>query len=132
MTRKKIFHEFCFFLKKEVFFLIGICPLSVCLSSSSLAPSSSYTFHIFIYFSRTNKPSLTKLGTKHSWVKTEEDASLLNHYPRGGNCDIIKKNGPISTQHGTKHPWVKGVQFFSNKEPRPFPRGDNSNVLKIH
>ena len=33
--------------------------LSVCL----------YTFHIFIFFSRTTGPISTKLGTKYPWLK---------------------------------------------------------------
>ena len=31
--------------------------------------SLSWTFHIFIFFARTTRPILTKLGTKHPWVK---------------------------------------------------------------
>ena len=30
------------------------------------------------------------------------------------------------------HPWVKGIQVCSNKGPRPFPRGDNYQIAKIH
>ena len=32
----------------------------------------------------------------------------------------------------TKHPWVKGIQVCSNEGPRPFPRGDNYEIVKIH
>ena len=39
---------------------------------------------------------------------------------------------PISTKLGTKHPSVKGIQFYSNKGPCPFPRGDNCEIAKIH
>ena len=53
-------------------FLIKICPLLLLLSSlSSLALLLAllYTFHIYIFFSRTTGPISTKLGTKHPWVK---------------------------------------------------------------
>ena len=40
--------------------------------------------------------------------------------------------GPVSTKLGTKHPWVKGIQVCSNEGPRPFPRGDNYEIVKIH
>ena len=33
---------------------------------------------------------------------------------------------------GTKHPCVKGIQICSNEGPRPFPRGDNYEIAKIH
>ena len=33
---------------------------------------------------------------------------------------------------GTKHPCVKGIQVCSNDEPKPFPRGDNYEIAKIH
>ena len=39
---------------------------------------------------------------------------------------------PISTNPGTKHPLGKGIQFCSNEGPRPFPRGDNYEIAKIH
>ena len=39
---------------------------------------------------------------------------------------------PISTKLGTKFPWVKGIQVCSNEGPRPFPRGDNYEIAKIH
>ena len=43
-----------------------------------------------------------------------------------------KTTGPISTKLGTKHPWLKGTQICSNEGPRPFLRGDNSEIAKIH
>ena len=43
-----------------------------------------------------------------------------------------KTTEPISTKLGTKHPWVKGIQISSKKGPRPFPRGDNYEIAKIH
>ena len=43
-----------------------------------------------------------------------------------------KTAGPISTKLGTKHPWVKGIQVCANEGPRPFPRGDNYKIVKIH
>ena len=32
----------------------------------------------------------------------------------------------------TKHPWEKGIQVCSNEGHRPFPRGDNYEIVKIH
>ena len=43
-----------------------------------------------------------------------------------------KTTEPISTKLGTKHPWVKGIQVCSNEERRPFPRGNNYEIVKIH
>ena len=46
-----------------------------------------------------------------------------------------RTTGPISNKLGTKHPWVKGIQVCSNELnewPRPFPRGDNYEIVKIH
>ena len=31
-----------------------------------------------------------------------------------------------------RHPWVKEIQVCSNEGPRPFPRGDNFKIAKIH
>ena len=30
------------------------------------------------------------------------------------------------------HPWLKGIQFCLNEKPRPFLRGDNQEIVKIH
>ena len=38
----------------------------------------------------------------------------------------FRTTGPVSTKLGIKHPWVGEIQFFSNKEPCPSTRGDNS------
>ena len=43
-----------------------------------------------------------------------------------------RTTGSISTKLGTKYPWVKGSQVCANEGPRPFPRGDNFEILKIH
>ena len=65
-------------------------------------------------------------------------------FPRGDNYELAKIHWrnlkifisrtarPISTKLGTKHPWVMGIQFYSNEGPRPFPRGDNYKIAKIH
>ena len=48
---------------------------------------------------------------------------------------LLLKNlttGPISTKLGKKHPWVKGNHFLSIEGTRPFPRGDNYDIAKIH
>ena len=99
-----------------------------------------------IFFSRTTGPILTKLGTKYPWVKGIQVCSNEGPHssPRGDNNEIAKihwrnskifffrTNEPISTKLGTKHPWVKGTQVCSNEGPRPFPRGDNYEIVKIH
>ena len=99
----------------------------------------------FIFFSRTTGPFSNKLGTKHprvvglqvSWNEGSRP------FPSGDNYEIAKTywrnlkifsrtTGPISTKLGTKHPWVKEIQVCSNEGPRPFPRGDNYEIAKIH
>ena len=32
----------------------------------------------------------------------------------------------------TKHPWLKGISSLFKWRPRPFPRGDNYEIVKIH
>ena len=39
---------------------------------------------------------------------------------------------PISTKLGTEHCLVKGIQVCSKEGSRPFPRGDNYEIVKIH
>ena len=88
----------------------------------------------------------TKLGTKHPLVKGIR--ICLNEgtrpFPRGDNCEIVRMHcwnlkiffsrttQVISTKLGTKHPWVKGIQVCSNEGPRPSPRGDTYEIVKIH
>ena len=45
---------------------------------------------------------------------------------------LLQNQLSISPKLGTKHPWVKGIQVCSNEGPRPFPRGDNYEIVKIH
>jgi hypothetical protein len=40
--------------------------------------------------------------------------------------------GPILTRLGTNYPWVKGVCMWSKEGNSPFPRGNNSQRVKIH
>ena len=65
-------------------------------------------------------------------------------FPWGDNKEITKIYGqiffklllqniwPISNKLGTRHPWVEGIQICSNEGSRPFPRGDNNEIGKIH
>jgi hypothetical protein len=39
---------------------------------------------------------------------------------------------PILTRPGTNHAWVKGLQVCSNEGNSPYPRGDNSERVKLH
>ena len=43
-----------------------------------------------------------------------------------------RTTGPITTKLGTKHPRVKGSHVCSIEGPRPFSRGDNYEIVKIH
>ena len=40
--------------------------------------------------------------------------------------------GPISTKLGTKHSSGEGLKVCSNERPRPSPRGDNSEIVKLY
>jgi hypothetical protein len=40
--------------------------------------------------------------------------------------------GPILTRLGTNCPRLKGTQICSKEGDNPFPRGDNSERVKIH
>jgi hypothetical protein len=40
--------------------------------------------------------------------------------------------GPILTRLDTNYPWVMGIQISSKEGDSPFPRGDNSERVKIH
>ena len=43
-----------------------------------------------------------------------------------------RTSGLISTKLSTMHLCVKESQVCSNEGPRPFPRGDNYEITKIH
>ena len=45
---------------------------------------------------------------------------------------LFKTTEQILTKFGTKHPWVDVIEIFTNKDPRPFLRRDNSKLLKIY
>ena len=101
-----------------------------------------------IFFSRTTGPISTKLGTNHPLVSGIPEFPFVQMkgpalLPRGDNYEIVKiqwrmwkillsrTSGPISTKLGTKYLWVKGIQVYSNKGSRLFPRGDNYDIAKI-
>jgi hypothetical protein len=46
--------------------------------------------------------------------------------------DFSRTNGPILTRLGTNRPWVEEIQVCSNEQDSPYPRGDNSESVKIH
>ena len=62
------------------------------LSSVCLSVRLSVSFPIFVFFSRPTGPILTKLGTKHPWVKVIQVCSNEGHrpFPRGDNYEIAK------------------------------------------
>jgi hypothetical protein len=91
--------------------------------------------HSKIFFSRTIRPILTRLGTNYPWVKGikiwlhEGDSP----FPRGDNSERVKihrkflrifsrSSRPKSIKLGTNYPWVKGIQVCSNKGPGPLQR----------
>jgi hypothetical protein len=87
--------------------------------------------HLRIFFSRTTRPSLTRLGTNHPWE--EGLIFLLNKgdcsSPREGNSKSVKifrTRKPKSIKLGTNYLWVKGIiKVCSIKGPSPLQRGDN-------
>ena len=95
---------------------------------------------------KLGRANLTKLGTKHPWGKGIQVCSNEGpcSFSRGDNYKMVKihwrnlkiffsrTTEPISTKLGTKHPWMKGIQVYSNEGPRPFPRADNYEIVKIH
>ena len=90
-----------------------------------------------IFFSRTNGPISTKLGTKHPWVKNTHVCSneSLCPFPKGNNNKIARLHwqnkkkffsrttGQITTKLGTKHPWVKGIQVYPKWRVICFSKG---------
>jgi hypothetical protein len=49
-----------------------------------------------------------------------------------GHLKIFSKTTvPILTRLCTKHTWAKGIQNCTNERKTPFPRGDNSERVKI-
>ena len=99
-----------------------------------------------IVFSRITGPILSKLSTKHSWVMGIQICLYEGPrpLPRGDNKEITKIHwwtlkivfsritGPILSKLCTKHSWVMGIQICSYEGPRPFPRGYNKEIAKIH
>ena len=43
-----------------------------------------------------------------------------------------RTTGHISTKRGARYSWVKGIQAYSIEGTRPYPRGDNNKIAKIH
>jgi hypothetical protein len=43
-----------------------------------------------------------------------------------------RTTGPILTRLGTHHPWRVRIQMSLKEGDSPFPRGDNSERVKIH
>ena len=106
------------------------------LSVISLYVNFSLLIHLKNYLANFNQ----------TWQEAslcERISHLIKWISRGDNYEIAKihwrnlKNfsrttGPISPKLSAKHPWVKGFHICSNKGPRPFQRGDNYQIAKIH
>ena len=105
-----------------------------------------YWKYLKIFFSRTTNPISTKLGTKHpcvEWIQVCSNAWSRPH-PRGDTSEIgnfyskylkvflSRTTARISTKLSTVHPWDKGIQVCSNAGPRPSPRGDNRENVKLY
>ena len=52
--------------------------------------------------------------------------------PKSCHRNSSETTDPIIMKLGIEHPCVKGIQVCSNERPRPFPRGDNYEIGKIH
>ena len=48
------------------------------------------------------------------------------------NIFISRTTGLIWIKFSTKHTWMITTQVCSNEGPRPFPRGANNEIVKIH
>ena len=54
------------------------------------------------------------------------------HWQNLKNLLLLNHWAIVSTKVSTMHPWVKGIQICSNEGPRPFPSGNNYQIVKIH
>ena len=91
------------------------------------------------------------LGTKHfvhmkdnTFLKRDLNAKWRHPSPREDNSKNVKlywkylkfffyrTTGLILSKLGTKHSWMKGIQVYSNEGPRPFPRGNNSEIINFY
>jgi hypothetical protein len=68
-------------------------------------------------------PGLLQRGDNHKNVKIGWGHLKILFY---------RTTGPILTRLGTNQSWVKGIQVCSKEGDSPFPRGDNSERVKIH
>jgi hypothetical protein len=99
-----------------------------------------------IFFFRTNRPNSIKLGTSHPWMKGIEVCTNKGPGPfqRGDNKKNVeigwdhlkiffsRTTWPILTRLGTNYPWVKVIQVCSKEGDSLFPRGDNSERVKMY
>ena len=120
-------------------FLITYRPSSLCPSVCKLFTFSSFSQEPLGQF----QPNLAQsiLGWREFKFFFSNEGP--RPFPKGDYYEIVKihwrnykifsrTTEPISTKLGTKHPWVKGIQVYSNGGPRPFPRRDNYEKVKIH
>ena len=71
-TNQRTFTDIYYLAQSASDFLAHLSRSLVCFSDliCQLLASLSYTFHIFIFFTRTTgRPISAKFGTKHHWVK---------------------------------------------------------------
>ena len=126
-------------------FLITCHPSSVCLSvcpSIRLSVNFSH-FHLLLQnhwanFNQTwHKASLGEGNS--SLFKRRALPFSKGRYLRNIKNTLTKFKNLLLQNHWanfphivTMHPWVKGIQVCSNEGPRPFPRGDDYKLAKIH
>ena len=117
--------------------LFSVVCLSVC-PSFCLKTFSYFRFILQNHWSNFNqtrhKASLgvgdsicSNAGSRPS--PREDNSNNVKSYWNYFKIFFSRTTRPISTKHGIKYPWVEGIQVCSNEESRPFPRGDNSEIV---
>ena len=85
-----------------------------------------------------NRFAISFSHTLHKAFLSKENSSLYKWRAKPFFKGIWLRNSENSLMKFKKssspepHPWVKAFQVCSNEGPRPFPRGDNYETVKIH
>ena len=93
---------------------------------------SNYPHHNWVKKLMSSPESVKNISLPFSEF-FESDGISISSSPEQIHWQIFKNlfsrtTGPISTNFGTKH----RIQVCSNVGLRPFPRGDNYEIVKIH
>ena len=120
-------------------FLIKNCPLSVVVVVVNFSH-----FHLLLknHWAKFNQTLHKSSLDKRNWSLFKWRALSFSKGRLLRNCEntltnlksILLKDhwAIISTKVDTKHTLVKEIQVCSYEGPRPFPRGDNNEIAKIH